>query len=43
MTEALYSWVESLVCYYILLSAVTKLLPDNSFKKYILNTIWACF
>lgn len=35
MTEALYSWVESLVCYYILLSAVTKLLPDNSFKKYI--------
>lgn len=35
MTEALYSWVESLVCYYILLSAVTKILPDNSFKKYI--------
>ena len=35
MTEALYSWVESLVCYYILLSAVTNFLPDNSFKKYI--------
>lgn len=35
MTEALYSWVESLVCYYMLLSAVTNFLPDNSFKKYI--------
>ena len=35
MTETLYSWVESLVCYYILLSAVTNFLPDNSFKKYI--------
>lgn len=35
MTKALYSWVESLVCYYILLSAVTNFLPDNSFKKYI--------
>lgn len=35
MTEALYSWVKSLVCYYILLSAVTNFLPDNSFKKYI--------
>ena len=35
MTEALYSWVESLGCYYILLSAVTNFLPDNSFKKYI--------
>ena len=42
MTETLYSWVESLVCYYILLSAVTNFLPDNSFKN-IFSIIWDYF
>ena len=35
MTEAIYSWMQNLVCYFILLSAVMNLLPDSSYKKYI--------
>lgn len=35
MTEAIYSWIQNLVCYFILLSAVMNFLPDNSYKKYI--------
>lgn len=35
MTEMIYSWVQDLVCYYILISAVLNFLPDNSYKKYI--------
>ena len=35
MTEALYSWIKNLACYFILLTAVMNFLPDNSYKKYI--------
>ena len=35
MKEALYSWMESLVCYYLLFAAVMNILPDNNCKKYI--------
>lgn len=35
MTEILYGWMKNLACYFILLSAVMHLLPDNSYKKYI--------
>lgn len=35
MTEAIYSWMRNLVCYFILLSAVMHVLPDNSYKQYI--------
>lgn len=35
MTDAIYSWMQNLVCYFILLSAVMNFLPDNSYKKYI--------
>lgn len=35
MTEALYTWLGNLVCYFILLCAVMNFLPDNSYKKYI--------
>lgn len=35
MTEALYTWMQNLACYFILLSAVMNFLPDNSYKKYI--------
>lgn len=33
--EALYAWLESLICYFILLFAVMNCLPDNSYRKYI--------
>lgn len=33
--EKLYEWLQSLVCYFILLSAVMHMLPENSYKKYI--------
>lgn len=35
MTEAIYSWMQNLICYFILLFAVMNLLPDSSYKKYI--------
>lgn len=35
MTEILYGWMKNLACYFILLSAVMHLLPDNSYKKYV--------
>lgn len=35
MTEGIYSWIQSLACYFVILSAVLNLLPDNSYKKYV--------
>lgn len=35
MTETIYSWIQNVVCYFIVLSAVMNFLPDNSYKKYI--------
>lgn len=35
MTESVYSWMQNLAYYFILLSAVMNFLPDNSYKKYI--------
>lgn len=35
MTEGIYSWIQSLACFFVLLSAVLNFLPDNSYKKYV--------
>lgn len=33
--EGLYTWLESLICYFVLLFAVLHVLPDNSYRKYM--------
>lgn len=35
MKEAFCSWIEGLVCYFLLFSVVMNVLPDNHCKKYI--------
>ncbi len=35
MITYLYDWVERIAIYIIILTAVTHLLPNNSYKKYI--------
>lgn len=35
MLLGLYSWLQNVVCYFLLLTAVMNLLPDDSYKKYI--------
>ena len=35
MLSQLYSWLQNVVCYFLLLTVVMNLLPDDSYKKYI--------
>ncbi len=35
MLSELYSWLQNVVCYFLLLTVVMNLLPDDSYKKYI--------
>lgn len=35
MLTQLYSWLQNVVCYFLLLTVVMNLLPDDSYKKYI--------
>ena len=35
MLSQLYSWLQNVVCYFLLLTVVMNLLPYDSYKKYI--------
>ena len=35
MTDGIYSWIQNVACFFILLTAVMNFLPDNSYKKYV--------
>lgn len=35
MLTQLYSWLQNVVCYFLLLTVVMNLLPDDSYRKYI--------
>ena len=35
MTDGIYSWIQNVACFFVLLSAVMNFLPDNSYKKYV--------
>ena len=35
MTDGIYSWIQNVACFFVLLSAVMNCLPDNSYKKYV--------
>ncbi len=35
MLSQLYSWLQNVVCYFLLLTVVMNLLPNDSYKKYI--------
>lgn len=35
MLSDLYSWFQNVVCYFLLLTVVMNLLPDDSYKNYI--------
>lgn len=35
MLTQLYLWLQNVVCYFLLLTVVLNLLPDDSYKKYI--------
>lgn len=35
MADGIYSWIQNVACFFVLLSAVMNFLPDNSYKKYV--------
>lgn len=35
MTEAVYSWVKNLVFYFIFVSTIINLIPDQKYRKYV--------
>ena len=35
MLSQLYDWLQNVICYFLLLTVVMNLLPDDSYKKYI--------
>ena len=35
LCSQLYSWLQNVICYFLLLTVVMNLLPDDSYKKYI--------
>ena len=35
MTDGIYSWIQYVAGFFVLLSAFMNFLPDNSYKKYV--------